>query len=42
MTNDCESAGSHEDDYGVIVPKGTKYLRSFSGTHFWIQLGWNL
>ena len=39
--NNCENAGS-EDDYGTVAQKGTKYLRSFSGTYFWIQFNWNL
>ena len=34
MTNDCESVGSDEDDHGMVVPNGAKYLRSFSGTYF--------
>ena len=35
MGNDCENDGSDEDDYGIVVPKGTKYLRPYSGTHFY-------
>ena len=38
----CQSAGSDEDDYGIVVPNDTKYLSPFSGTYFWIQWGWNL
>ena len=34
MANDCESVGSIKDDYGIVVPKVTKYLRSFFGMHF--------
>ena len=31
MTIDYESAGSDEDDCGIVVPKGTKYFKVF----FW-------
>ena len=34
MANNCKSAANDKDDYRIVTPKGTKYLWSFSGTHF--------